>query len=59
MDLLDLLWRLIAPGLLLRLRAGCNRGLCDVDSGDMVDSLVIGGEGGQGLELRVRLAHVE
>lgn len=59
MDLLDLLWGLIALGLLLGLRAGCDRGLCDMDGGGMVDSLVVGGDGGQGLELGVRFTQVE
>lgn len=58
-DLPDLLWGLIAIGLLLGLRAGCHRGLCDVDGGGMVNSLVVGGDGGQGLEVGIRLAQVE
>lgn len=61
-NLLDLLWGLIA---VLGLRAGCHRGLCDLDSGGVVDSrlvvdrLAVNGDRGQGLEIGVRLARVE
>jgi len=61
-NLLDLLWGLIS---VLGLRAGCHGGLCDLDSGGVVDSRLVVGrlavdrDRGQWLELGIRLAKVK